>query len=185
MRIKILLISGSLQNKSSNTALLNYLIQNTSENIQLEFSQSLAVLPHYNSDLDTDSPPVSVDVFRNQLLTANAVIIASPEYAHSVPGSLKNALDWVVGSGELVYKRVAIMSASPGLDGGNKALDLLAYILEVMSAKVSGRLGVDSIRKKVDADGNIVDENTLKNINAFFVQLVNQIRQDMLIQQSN
>lgn len=82
------------------------------DNVMVTHFQGLSALPHFNPDDDTDSPPASVANWRSCLQSADAVAICSPEYAHGVPGVLKNALDWVVGSGEFMYKPVAIINAS-------------------------------------------------------------------------
>lgn len=73
----------------------------------------LATLPPFNPDLDNETVPSSVADFRCQLRVSDGVLISSPEYAHGVPGVLKNALDWIVASGELYGKPVAILNASP------------------------------------------------------------------------
>jgi chromate reductase, NAD(P)H dehydrogenase (quinone) len=86
-----------------------------------------------------------------------------------MPGLLKNALDWVVGSPELVDKPVGIMSA--GTTGGEYVLPILATTLEVMSARVVASLGVGGVRKKRDEAGDIVDPATLDDIAALLVRL--------------
>ncbi len=109
---RILAISGSLRAASSNTALLGAATTLAPENIQIAIYGGLGNLPHFNPDLEADQPP-SVRDFRAQLQMSDGVFISSPEYAHGVPGVLKNALDWVVGSGEFVGKPVALLNASP------------------------------------------------------------------------
>ena len=78
----------------------------------------MAQLPHFNPELDLDDIDTTVANWRRLLKEANGVLICTPEYAKGVPGSLKNALDWVVSSGEFVNKPVAVISASPHPDGG-------------------------------------------------------------------
>ena len=95
---KVLAISGSLRNASSNTAILKAAQQLAPAHLEIVLFESLAELPHFNPDLESE-PPATVLEFQQLLQTSNAVIISSPEYAHGVPGSLKNALDWLVGSG--------------------------------------------------------------------------------------
>lgn len=84
-----------------------------SDNVKLTQYPGLASLPHFNPDHEADAP-ASVIEWREQLQHARGVIICSPEYAHGVPGALKNALDWVVGTGEFMNKPVLLLSASPG-----------------------------------------------------------------------
>ena len=108
----ILAISGSLRLQSSNTTLLRAVAMLAPEGVTNTIYDGLGDLPHFNPDLEGSEPP-SVLNFRALLVAADGVLISSPEYAHGVPGVLKNALDWVVGSGELVNKPVALLNPSP------------------------------------------------------------------------
>jgi len=110
--LRILAISGSLRKGSSNTAVIEALAQLAPDEIEVAIYAGLGDLPPFNPDLD-DAPLPAVDAFRSDLERSAAVLISSPEYAHGVPGVLKNALDWVVGSGELIDKPVALVNASP------------------------------------------------------------------------
>ena len=110
--MRILAISGSLRAKSLNTRVLRFAARVTLPGTDLHLCDALDRLPHFNPDLDTDSSPAAVMSFRAQVNAAAAVVISSPEYAHGVPGTLKNALDWVVGSGELVGKPVGLWNLS-------------------------------------------------------------------------
>jgi NAD(P)H-dependent FMN reductase len=108
----ILTVSGSLRKVSSNTVLLQAAGLIAPE-LELASYGGLADLPAFNPDLDDEGAPQPVLDWRAQLRAARGVLFCSPEYAHGLPGVLKNALDWVVGSGELVDKPVAILSGSP------------------------------------------------------------------------
>ena len=110
--IRILAISGSLRAKSSNSTLVRAAVQLAPENMSINIYNGLGELPHFNPDLEGSEPP-SVIEFRRELQTCNGVLISTPEYAHGVPGVLKNALDWLVASGELVDKPIALLNASP------------------------------------------------------------------------
>ena len=110
--IQILAISGSLRSVSSNKALLRAAIALAPKNCAIAMYDRIGALPHFNPDIEA-SNLLSVIDFRTQLQRADGVLISSPEYAHGVPGVLKNALDWVVGSGEFVRKPVALLNASP------------------------------------------------------------------------
>lgn len=81
--------------------------------VQVVLYSGLSELPHFNPDLDTETPPPAVGDLRSRLLASDGVLISSPEYAHGVPGTLKNALDWLVRSGELYEKPVALVNTSP------------------------------------------------------------------------
>src|SRR4030095_5850690 len=108
----ILAISGSLRGASLNLALIQALRRVAPADIEVSIYDRLDHLPFFNPDLDGDISPSAVGQFRAAVDACDAVVISSPEYAHGVPGVLKNALDWVVGSGELVDKPVALLNAS-------------------------------------------------------------------------
>jgi chromate reductase, NAD(P)H dehydrogenase (quinone) len=108
---KILAISGSLRRASSNTAILKAAQQLAPTHLEIVLFEGLGGLAHFNPDLELE-PPSTVLEFQQLLQSSSALIISSPEYAHGVPGSLKNALDWVVGSGELVGKPTALFGVT-------------------------------------------------------------------------
>ena len=131
--MRILAISGSLRASSSNTALLQAAVALAPQGIDLHFYAGLGDLPHFNPDLDDDRVSPAVSDWRAQLQSSDGVVFSTPEYAHGIPGVLKNALDWVVGSGELAEKPVTLFNASPR---GTHAQAALTETLTVMSAKV-------------------------------------------------
>lgn len=136
-RVRILFISGSLRAASSNSNLLHAAALLAPPSVEVDFYHGVGYLPHFNPDLDRglDDPdlPSSVDQLRARVGRANAILICSPEYAHGVPGSLKNALDWLVGSSEFPGKPVALVNASPA---STHAQASLAETLRTMSAEV-------------------------------------------------
>jgi chromate reductase len=109
----LLAICGSLRAASANKALIAAAMSVAPDDVTIELYDELGALPHFNPDLDDAGAPDVVVRFRERLMQADGVLISSPEYAHGVPGVMKNALDWVVGTGELVGKRVALLNASP------------------------------------------------------------------------
>ena len=129
--MRILAICGSLRAASKNSSLLRALAEIEPAIVLYE---GICNLPHFNSDVDDAGAPVSVVEFREQLRAADIVLISSPEYAHGVPGVLKNALDWVVGSGELIDKPVVLLNASPA---SKFVASQLTETLTVMSARVA------------------------------------------------
>jgi NAD(P)H-dependent FMN reductase len=115
--VRILAISGSLRAASSNTALLKAASALAPQGVEVVVYGGLAGLPHFNpdlDDLDAGIAPLPVMDFRSRLQASDGVLISSPEYAHGVPGTLKNAIDWVVSSGEIYEKPVALLNASMG-----------------------------------------------------------------------
>lgn len=129
--MKLLTISGSLRANSSNTSLLEAVHLVAPPGVSVAAYAGLGELPPFNPDLDVEPAPPAVTRFRDRLRWADAVAISSPEYAHGVAGSMKNALDWIVGSGELVSKPVALINASPRATIAHEAL---AETLRTMSA---------------------------------------------------
>ena len=131
--MNILGISGSLRTASVSTALLKTASTRMPGQVKLTIYDGLGNLPHFNPEIDTEFPPPPVSDFRSQLNNSAGVIISTPEYAHGIPGVLKNALDWLVASGELYEKPVALFSASPR---GRFAHASLIETLMVMMARL-------------------------------------------------
>ena len=111
--IRLLTICGSLRARSSNAALLDAIVRLAPPGVALTRYEGLAELPLFNPDADVDPPAAPVRALREQVSAADAVIVSSPEYAHGVPGALKNALDWLVSGVEIYGKPVALLNPSP------------------------------------------------------------------------
>jgi chromate reductase len=113
--IRILGISGSLRARSSNTELLRATSLLAPSDVQVTLFSRLDTLPYFNPDLDGEGilPPPHIRDFRQRVRRADALLLCSPEYAHGVPGALKNALDWLVSTPDAVYKPVGLLNASP------------------------------------------------------------------------
>jgi len=131
--MKILAISGSLRAQSTNTTLLHAVALMAPPHIDIVVYEELETIPPFNSDLDVEPGPEPVSRLRAALRDSAAVLFSTPEYAHGVPGALKNALDWVVGSGELSGKPVTLFNASAR---GEYAQASLREILKTMDARL-------------------------------------------------
>jgi NAD(P)H-dependent FMN reductase len=129
-KITILAISGSLRTASLNTMLLKATARLANPSVAIRLFQGIGELPLFNPDIEATDPP-AVARFRAALLESDAVLIASPEYAHGVTGAMKNALDWMVGNETFVNKPVALFNASPR---SGHAQASLKETLSVMSA---------------------------------------------------
>ncbi len=153
--MRLLAISGSLRARSSNGELLRALARLAAPETDVEIYDGLATLPHFNPDLDQEGMtlPEPVAQLRRKIADADGLVISSPEYAHGVPGSLKNALDWLVSGPEMVYKPIALLNPSPR---SVHAQASIAETLRTMSASlvegacvalpISGRgIGADDI----------------------------------------
>ena len=133
-KIQLLAISGSLRNHSSNTNVLQAAKILASPSVNISLYSELATLPHFNPDLDREPLPDKVVSLRQQIDRADGIIISSPEYAHGVPGSLKNALDWLVSSVEFPNKPVLLINTNPR---ATIAFNSLHEILITMSAQIN------------------------------------------------
>jgi NAD(P)H-dependent FMN reductase len=129
--VRVLAISGSLKESSANSALLRALADGAPE--QLEVWNTLGDLPYFTPDDDGGAP---VAALRAAVLRADAVLLATPEYAGGMPGVLKNALDWLVGTGELYGKRIAIVSAAPAPERGANARRWVEEVVGYQGATV-------------------------------------------------
>jgi chromate reductase, NAD(P)H dehydrogenase (quinone) len=134
--------------------------------------RALDQLPHFNPDLDSEGaePPPAVAELRRLLIDADAVLISSPEYAHGVPGALKNMLDWLVSTGELVAKPVALLNASPV--GGTFAQQSLVETLRTMNWRIveDATLVEPFVRRKIV--GDLTDPESLEILAAAMAALV-------------
>jgi len=156
--IDLLFISGSLRADSSSHVVLRTLAEMMSEDVRVTMSDALAGLPHFDG---SDIAPETVLSFRSAVSAADGVIICSPEYAFGVPGTLKNALDWTVTSGEFINKPVALITAATS---GEHAHASLLLTLRAISAMVEDQhtLLIPYIRSRVK-NGTVTDAATRDN----------------------
>ena len=143
---RIVGICGSLQAASSNLTLLHRAGQLTEEMFNgtatFQLFDGLRDLPLFDLDIERDGPPPkAVTALRAALTGADALLIASPEYGHSLPGALKNAIDWVIGSGELEGKVVGVTAAVLHEARGQRGLAALLGTLAAVRARIVGGTG--------------------------------------------
>jgi chromate reductase, NAD(P)H dehydrogenase (quinone) len=164
---KILALPGSLRADSSSNVVLKIISQNLPDSVSFEVYDQIGALPHFNDPKDT---PEIIDEFKRRVRQADVILICTPEYAFGVPGSLKNALDWTVSTGEFVSKPVALITAA---SHGEKAHPALLNILTAISAKVpaNGDLLISFIRAKLE-DGKFKDDTDLRNVMAVIDSLL-------------
>lgn len=130
--MRILGISGSLRSASINSMLLRATARLAPTYIDVSIFSGLGDLPLFNPDLE-GSLPANVIAFQRSVAEADALLFASPEYAHGVTGAIKNALDWLVGFEPFANKIVAVLNASPR---AHHADDALREILKTMAAVI-------------------------------------------------
>ncbi|MDQ6604537.1 MAG: NAD(P)H-dependent oxidoreductase [Chloroflexota bacterium] len=175
--MRILAISGSLQATGTITTLVRAIVALAPEEMECTVYSGLGDLPHFSPDRDSDPPPASVGEWRGLLRASDAVLICTPEYAYGMPGSLKNAFDWVVSSGEFVGKPVAALSASPYPTGGERAHASLLLTLTAVNAEIvdGATLSIPLVRTKMDAEGTISDPATAQALRSALDALVQAI----------
>ncbi|MGZ3159310.1 MAG: NADPH-dependent FMN reductase [Burkholderiaceae bacterium] len=166
--MKILAISGSLRAVSINSALLRAIARLAPPDISVELYRELGELPLFNPDIEATEPAAVVRL-RSLIIDADAVLIASPEYAHGVTGVLKNALDWMVGNEAFVNKPVALLNASPM---SIHALASLKEIITVMSARI-----VDEASITVPLRGSRLDEQGIFSNQEIAATLLESLQQ--------
>ena len=131
--MKLLALSGSLRAHSANTALLRAVALLASPAHEVLLFDEWDQIPPFNPDHEADRDVGTVAHLRRATQDASAVLISTPEYAHGIPGVLKNALDWMVGSGELAKKPVALLHAS---SRGDHVRAALKHVLAAMDARL-------------------------------------------------
>ena len=157
--MRLLAISGSLRRGSYNAALLDAAATECPTDVEFASWHGLADIPAYDQDLDVTPAPTPVAALRAEIQRADAVLIATPEYNASVPGALKNALDWASrphAASALRRKRVAVIGASTGLFGAVWAQAELRKVLRTMGASVvEAGLSVPAAHSAFTAEGRL------------------------------
>lgn len=176
--MKILAIPGSVRHGSYNLALLNSALKLSPNNIDITVYDKIQDIPIFNPDIDDKDIPGSVINLMSELRVSDGVIISTPEYAHGIPGVLKNTLDWLVATDALVLKPVLVTSVSTSGLGGVRSHAPLVLVLSAMNSNVviDGSLNVAFAHGKFDENGNLTDSLTgkaLKNSLLFLEHAVN------------
>ncbi|MFB7916576.1 NADPH-dependent FMN reductase [Streptomyces sp. NPDC056061] len=161
----ILLLSGSLRSGSSNETVLRTAGAVTPPGVRTVRYEGLGALPHFNPDDDVEPLPEPVSALRAAIDAADAVLVCTPEYAGTLPGTFKNLLDWTVGGIEICDKPTAwVNAAAPGRGGGAEATlrTVLGYTGADIVEPACVRITVD--RNAVDADGLITDPDARERL---------------------
>ena len=174
--MKILGISGSLRRGSHNTSLLGAAAGLLPDEVEFELWEGLKEVPPYDEDDDTEEAPDAVAALREAIAGADAVLFATPEYNSSVPGQLKNAIDWVsrpLATSPFRNKPVAVVGASTGAFGAVWSQAELRKVLAATGARVvEGEVAVGHAPTRFDEDGRLADENLLEQLEEVVTVLV-------------
>lgn len=167
--MRVLAISGSLRSGSHNAALLRAAAKHAPAGVEFEYYDDLEQLPPYNEDRDGDTPPAGVAELRDQIASADAVLISTPEYNGTLPGQLKHAVDWgsrPYGQDAAFWgKPVAVIGASVTDYGALWAQEHLRKALGIAGARVlEDGLPVGRAADRFDADGELTDEETRERL---------------------
>jgi len=178
--MKILGLSGSLRRDSYNARLLRAAASELPPEAELEVWDAVRELPYYDEDIDVDPAPESVRSLRDAFSAADAVLISTPEYNASIPGALKNAIDWVsrpIASNPLRNKPVAVIGASTGMFGAVWAQAELRKVLSTTGARVvEGEVAVGHAHTRFDGEGRLTDPNLEEEVREVVHLLLGQLQ---------
>jgi chromate reductase, NAD(P)H dehydrogenase (quinone) len=174
-------IAGSLRRKSYNLALLRAAVELQPAGMEIRVFDRMAEIPLYNQDVEDAGEPEPVQALKRSIAEADALLIATPEYNHGVPGVLKNAIDWASrpprGS-VLNGKPAAIFGASTGITGTARAQSQLrlSFVFTQTAALLQPEILVYRAHEKFDAAGRLVDEKTRELVGKLLVELADWTR---------
>jgi chromate reductase len=175
--MRILAVSGSLRESSFNTSLLRAALEAAPDGVELELWEGLAELPLYDEEVEMDVPE-SVRRLREDWGAADAILFATPEYNGSVPGGLKNAIDWASRprlEAALRNKTVAVVGASTGQFGALWAQQDLKRILGIAGARVVGtEIPVARAHERFDAEGRLLDSEVFEQLRLHLTTLASE-----------
>jgi chromate reductase len=174
--MRILGISGSLRDASYNTKLLRVAGRLLPDDVEFVVWDGLKAVPPYDEDDDRDPAPEGAQRFRDAIAGADALLFATPEYNSSVPGQLKNAIDWAsrpLATNVLRNRPAAVIGASAGMFGAVWAQADLRKVLAATGARVvEGEVAVGHAHTRFDEDGNLTDENLVEQLDEVVRTLV-------------
>lgn len=176
-RRTIVAISGSTRAASSNLAILKTIASRYQNSLNVKIFNQIDELPHFNSDLEEEHLPEKIREFRAEIEGVEGIIFCTPEYVFSLPGSLKNALEWTVSSSTFSQKPVAIIVAAAA---GEKTMESLTLILETIGAKVTdgAKLLIKGGRGKIGEDGLVNDKALLQNLDRLVAAFISSMEKE-------
>jgi chromate reductase, NAD(P)H dehydrogenase (quinone) len=138
--MKILAISGSAAEKSSNTLLLNAIKTRLNADVEIEVYNQIRNFPLFRPEGLQNQIPEIISDFRNKINNSNSIIICTPEYTHNIPAVLKNALEWITSSGEFNNKKILPITFTPQSPRGEFAMQSLLFSLQALNANIVTQL---------------------------------------------
>jgi len=171
--MNLLAISGSVRKDSYNLALLRAMEEQCPKGSSVIVYKQLKEIPTFDPDIDEKDTPDSVRSLISMMRESDGVIISTPEYAHGIPGALKNTLDWLVSSDVLILKPIVVTSVSTSGLGGVRSHNSLVLILSAMNVNViiEGSMNVPYAHSKFDGNMKLTDKLTTKAIDTLLVAM--------------
>jgi len=180
--MKIIALSGALRRGSYNTALLRAAIAMAPEGVTMEL-RTLHGIPLYDGDVEAQGIPEAVTALREDIRAADALLIGTPEYNNSIPGVLKNGLDWLSrpsGEGAKLFggRPTGLIGATPGGFGTVQSQDALLSVLRTFGSDfwMAGRLMVSRAGSVFDAEGHLIDDKTREQLQHFVLGFVDFVK---------
>lgn len=161
----ILAICGSTRKQSANKDIINVIAKLSQDHLIIN-NFDITILPHFNQDLTNENIPESVIAFREAISKSGGVLICTPEYVFSLPGVLKNAIEWTVSSTVFTDKPTALITAS---SSGEKAHESLLLVMNTLGIKTNDDmcLLISGVKSKLNTEGEVTDEELVKKLIEF------------------
>ena len=171
--MKLLAVSGSVRPRSYNLALLKAMKELCPSDTTVTIYDQIKLIPIFDPDLDNKDIPNSVCSLISMMRNSDGLFISTPEYAHGVPGALKNTLDWLVSSDALILKPIIVTSVSTSGLGGVRSHSPLVIILSAMNTNVvvEGSMNVPYAQRKFNDKLKLTDELTKRAIETSFLAM--------------
>jgi chromate reductase len=170
----VLAICGSTRKKSINHSLIKAITDLSTQELHITLFDGIANLPQFNPDDDGENVAAEVTGFRKQLDHADGILICTPEYAHGVPGSLKNAIDWTVSSSNFPQKPTMLITASTGGKYGHSALMETLKMIDAKNVE-NLQMVIEFAQTKISMDGVITAEETLRQVETLIQDFIKTI----------
>jgi len=170
----IFAINGSASRNSSNEKLIDNFAGLTKDIFNLTVFNDLKTLPHFDPELSTNNTPKEILAFRDNIQNADGILICTPEYVFSIPGGLKNAIEWCVSTTVFSDKPIGLITASANGKKGHEELQLIMKTLMTLFTHETTLL-IQGVKGKINEQGELTDETTKKDLIKFIAAYKMQI----------
>jgi len=178
MKKTVLAICGSTRSQSANLFIIQYIAAVLANDVKMEVYDGLTQLPYFNPDLDKENAPPVVETFRQKIASADGILICTPEYVFSLPGVLKNAIEWCVSTTIFSEKPVALITASASGVAAHQSLRLVMKTIYT-DLRDDTQLLIQGAKGKIDPYGHVSDAITAGQLNALAHAFLDQLHQPL------